>query len=878
MGNKSFTVGYWYRMGFHFGLCRGPVDALLEFRAGDRPAWVGSIASNADINVENANLWGGESGEGGVSGTMSVLLGGTGQPLHGGLVGLWGAQQGAYRGRATVLFNGAWGAYNPYPKPAAFKVRRVLKGWDNDAPWYPEKAMVLVAPGEVFTEDMAFPAGLATVDGSYAGLEITSGITPDDILVIEKPPGLTYKAWSAWAAGAAPGGLAWMNHFMVTDGHGTTTRYWGIEDPDGWPRYATPEEAEAAFAGSYVLLTGSNYYKIWLSDTPVFDNRGGLSLRVYKNGVISMNAAHILYDSIISQDMMGEPVSAVDDASFRAAADILYNEGFGLCTSFDATIETIESFQARICNVIGGALTRDRRTGLWNLDLLRGGGNPESLPVLTDDDILDYASEPSTLDDAVNQVVVEWTDPVAKESRSTAPLQALGLIQAFGGVVAESLSYPEIPGENLALRVGARDLIKKATPLRRFELKTNRTPYAWRAGTYFRLEAPKRGISGMTCLVGEIDVGTLRQGAITLTAVEDIFSMPDSVYIQPQPPLPPDVDTPEPSPHERLVEAPYIELVRRLPRSELQALAESSGYVLSLASAPASGWNYSLAAAAAGEDLKERTAADWTPACVVSAAVGKTEVSVAFSAQTGLEPGLFDDVELPAAAIWDEEIVRVDVVDLDTGTLTLGRGCADTVPAEHAADSVMYFFGLEAGTDEREYSGGETVSAKVLTRVRGGQLAQADAATLTCDLDDRAARPYPPAKLRINTELWPDMAVFPLVVDWVHRDRIVQADQLVDTDMAGIGPEPGTTYTVRVRRADTNALLAEAAGIVGTSVTLGALAYDGQVLVQAFSERDGLASLQMQQHFLDYAEAEARETEDGEPRVTEDGQPRVLES
>ena len=40
MGGKSKpTIGYWYRLLLHFGLCRGPIDALLEFRGGERAAW-----------------------------------------------------------------------------------------------------------------------------------------------------------------------------------------------------------------------------------------------------------------------------------------------------------------------------------------------------------------------------------------------------------------------------------------------------------------------------------------------------------------------------------------------------------------------------------------------------------------------------------------------------------------------------------------------------------------------------------------------------------------------------------------------------------------------------------------------------------------------
>ncbi|MDD0862340.1 hypothetical protein LOD47_12140, partial [Xylella fastidiosa subsp. multiplex] len=49
----------------------------------------------------------------------------------------------AWRGIATVVWKGGkYGAMNPYPQPASYKIRRILKGWDHDACCYPEKAAI----------------------------------------------------------------------------------------------------------------------------------------------------------------------------------------------------------------------------------------------------------------------------------------------------------------------------------------------------------------------------------------------------------------------------------------------------------------------------------------------------------------------------------------------------------------------------------------------------------------------------------------------------------------------------------------------------------------------------------------------------------------
>src|SRR5690606_2888304 len=60
----------------------------------------------------------------------------------------------------------------------------------------------------------------------------------------------------------------------------------------------------------------------------------------------AMNPAHVIYDSLIY--LQGEPIGSIDEASFMAAADTLYAEGFGICTRCDHDRETIEQFRQRI--------------------------------------------------------------------------------------------------------------------------------------------------------------------------------------------------------------------------------------------------------------------------------------------------------------------------------------------------------------------------------------------------------------------------------------------------------------------------------------------------------------------------------------------------
>lgn len=84
-----------------------------------------------------------------------------------------------------------------------------------------------------------------------------------------------------------------------------------------------------------------------------------------------------------------------------------------------------------------------------------------------------------------------------------------------------------------------------------------------------------------------------------------------------------------------------------------------------------------------------------------------------------------------------------------------------------------------------------------------------------------------------------------MTFSWRHRDRLLQADTLVDNSADSIGPEPGTTYTVRATTLDGALVLAERAGVVGNTATIPIGEVNAeQALVEVFSVRDGLESLQ----------------------------------
>ena len=832
--SKKQTVGYWYKLLYHAGLCKGPIDAFLEFRGGDRTAWQGNLTASGTLNINQPKLWGGTEEQGGIVSDVDVMFGEATQAPNAYLLANLGAQVPAWRGLATLVFKGGkYGAMNPYPQKASYKIRKIKQGWDG-ACWYPEKAEIPIWTFSWQYDDLWAYKVVSAADGGAPGVpaEFISAVYDDSAW----PVGLggfgsgTYYIALGLGTYVSPGygkGIWIRKHLNYDEPAAVGDLNITIYHDDGrwlwWNGEAIPVVQQPSYYHSIATIPAAKILAYNVIVMQVLDSiPGGSPAQIYagmsinRSGTspLAMNPAHVLYFARTNSDLGREPTANINDASLTAAADTLYAEGFGICTTRDPANESVEEFEQRISKLIDGAFQRDPITGQWHLDLARGDYVLGDLPILTDDDILDFKELPSTLDNAINSVSVKYFDPEKKETITTPPVQARALIAAFG-TIHQTLDYPEIPTAGLAARVALRELRATATPTRAFDLVCTRKPLPWRVNTYFRIQAPKRGIADMVCIVGEKESGSLKSGAIRLKTTQDIYSMPATSFVEVEPGVDTDpTQTPVPITAQAAFEAPYIEVVSTLSRAEMEVLPADIGYLATVAADPAASTNYT-AMVDAGAGYVEAVDGDWCPSAVVVEAASWPDTAFTLSGATRL-----DEVVVGSAALWGDEIVRVDAIDPAAGTVTLARGCADTVPDQHAAGTRIWFYQDNAAVDLTEYTAGETLAIKLLTNTSSQQLDIASASAMSLDIVGRAVLPYPPGNVKINGAYYPvALAGNPLIAfGWAHRDRLLQADQLIDTLQASVGPETDTTYTLRLY-GETDTLLRTETGLTGASYT-----------------------------------------------------------
>lgn len=568
-------------------------------------------------------------------------------------------------------------------------------------------------------------------------------------------------------------------------------------------------------------------------------------------GNVLMNPAHIIYQCVTDPSWgMGYPVASIDDAAFRAAADTLYAENFGLCMLWSKQ-EEIGNFIRNVLDHIGGVFYVDPKTGKFALRLLRADYDPDALDVFDESNIVELQSfQRVGYGDTVNEITVVYRD-VETNKDSPVTVQNLANITAQGGVVSQTRNYPGLPNSALALRVAQRDLIAASTPLSKGRFTVNRKAWARFPGDVIKLTWPKLGIVSLICRVLAVDYGRLDDGTITVEFAEDVFGMPSASYAAQEPSgWSESTNVPQKVVAEDVVEVPYRTLATYLSAADFSSIVDaSSAFFAIVAARPQSiALSFDIYSKTGAETFKRRASGAFVPYAKLAGAMTATTTAITLAAGVDLglvKTGTLAIIGTGQAAEW----VRVDAIDATAGTATVARGMLDTVPMPHAADAPVFFDDAHSATENVERATSEVVDFKLSTVTPGGMLAIAGADLMTATAAQRQNLPYAPGNFKINGAAYPATVSGPLTITWSHRNRLQQLADLITQDAGNIGPEDGVTYHVELMNATTGAQISSALNITGTS-HVPELTQSGtyQCRVRVWARRGGLPCWQPQDH------------------------------
>lgn len=222
----------------------------------------------------------------------------------------------------------------------------------------------------------------------------------------------------------------------------------------------------------------------------------------------------------------------------------------------------------------------------------------------------------------------------------------------------------------------------------------------------------------------------------------------------------------------------------------------------------------------AASDYERRGRGDFCPAAKLANGISYLTDSITVTDLVLVDTEQAGDIYVGMSILIDEEILVI--TSMSGLTFGVGRGCCDTIPAQHGAGARVWFFERDIGSDNREYASGDTIGVKVMPFLASGaSYPHENVEPKALTFNFRFLRPYPPGQMQVRSAGWwlnPILSALDptLPLTWAHRHRVVQADQLVDHLQGNVGPEPGTTYHVEVYT-DADVLVRTETGITGTS-------------------------------------------------------------
>ncbi len=533
------------------------------------------------------------------------------------------------------------------------------------------------------------------------------------------------------------------------------------------------------------------------------------------NKIKAMNGAHILYEAQTNSEWgRGFSPSQLDLDSYKSVADQLFTEGFGICLAWRRQ-ESLAEFMQQIINQIGAAQFVDRTTGLWKLVLIRDNYDASSLESFSySNGLLRVEDDSNSANDLVtNSTTVTFRDPITNQDLQIRA-ENLAAIQKNGAIL-ETKTYSGIPTSSLAGRLAARDMKISQSSLKKFKLVFDRRAYKLQPASVFKISLPERGIDSIVVRAVRVEHDTVTNGEITVTVIQDVFGLPATNYIKEQPNLwqPPKAQ-PLPISYQYLYEVPFAELLAEFTVDQLQTMASQS-YVAVIAEQPsAMQLDFSIQGKTQSESaFEELGRGDFSFISGITSTITQTANAVVCSLAKTIS-----NISIGDRAIINSEIVRIDAIDFSANTLTLARGCIDTVPAVHPESSLIMVYSNVSNVADRLFSANTTVNLKLLTRTSQGELSLASAPAANLTTNKRMQRPYPPAAVKLNGNFYPHQIEGDLTVSWSHRNRLLQTNRIPSFLESSVSAEENTTYNLSIFDAS-NIKIFEKTDMNVTSVT-----------------------------------------------------------
>lgn len=766
----------------------------------------------------------------------------------------------AWRGVTSVVFDNLYIGTSSTVPDSKWRVKRVHTLQDGQPQWYDEKAeMGKLYYGEdyianipeinssyklVFTHSSGSIIGnvLSTFPSSFLlNLNYSSGSTSFIQTVIKNAPYMVYRIvgtvkFSTFADEDLESEIITIIGLQFNS---ISISRSSIDGQYNFTAYALPDENNDIG----ILATNKTTLLGVVSDFSVYPYYGDGSV----GSTGDINPAHIIRECLTNTLWgKGAITGLIDDVSFKACADTLYDEGMGMSIVWNDST-SIKEFIDNVLEHINGELYVDRITNLWTLKLIRDDYRVQDLLHLTESHYKSLTFERKTLAECINQVTVTYYDR-ERAKDSTITIQDVARIAQQGGVISQKVEYKGFTNSSLASRIALRDLKTLSSELASIEFDLPESiAENWHKAYVFKLSNSLYGLSEAVFRVTEIKFGDGVDNTVSIKAIEDSFSSPMQAVVEYVPPVKSDISAKDAT--AIAFEVPYIELVEQYGLDEIDAKLANNPDLSFIGMAAVRPNNFHINASLysnAGAGYAEEATLDFCPSATLKAAIGYLDT--AFEVENVAE---FANLAVGNRIQLDRELLAFISFDDTNNILTVKRGVFGTTVQKHSAAARLYGWDNYSGLDSTEYLSGETVAMKALTLTGSDilELSEATAHTVTCSA--RAIRPYVPANVQINGEYFPTEITGDLILRWSHRNRTQQTGgtPLAWTE-GSITLEDGVTYVIEMYDTNNALISSTDVGSVDTATLDYSAVATATCKLKLYAMRDGYRSDQIFEHEL----------------------------
>lgn len=845
-----------------------------------------------------------------------------------GLLGAIGAAVGAITA-ATSRQNGfLWCANNPFFPATWLTATRNPKGWEEDLAAIPRNG--IGARSVFFLLDRsasltgtqfnniknAVLAGLNFVElsvslGNRVDVAVRFWSTGSGDVMIQKPnatladitavrafiastgqltggnvvPG--YEAARDWFLATAGDSLVARSLILVTDAASND----GFSTAASGPAADMLNNSTGTFSkanGNPVDMYAVNYNQPLIAYTELLDNTpfdgiptisssdtSGLNNAI-RNAILSgrkldSNPAHIIRECLTNEEWgRGVSDAEIDDASFLAGAQVLFNEGFGLAFVWMQQ-SSVEKIIQEVCDHIQAMVFISPYTGLWTLKLIRGGYDVDSLVRINPSNCRATNRQRKAASETINEIVVTYTDSDNHEETSVTFQDIANIAMQDGAVRSDSRNYYAIRAARLAGVVGARDLRSGSQSLFSCDLSIDTTAGRILPGDVVLLSWPDDGIVDMPLRVYAINFGKPGASAIQTSGTEDVFGSeytayeagPESLWEDPTP-------DPEPAEYIDVITPPLPLLLRSgVSLSDVDdsdfPVVQTAVLVGSIGSTVQSALLSAEVVKATGDIVVEQVSeVPDTPVRLTTVTLNREAASTLTGEElrlligVGGEPAIGDFLQLGQGDT-TSEIALIRSYDSGTDVFTVDRGMFDTTPKLWPIGSVIWYLGPSLNTLETsENASGVPSFYTIQTTNSGGVLQLSLATTENFTPSSRPYAPHRPANGKVNgvaftevvfTERGAPVIPATITITWSNRNRFDEDVVPPRWTDATVTPEAGQTTTIRICNRFDGSVVHTYSGIAEGVTTFGISPADfvdanREIDVKLYAVRAGIESIQ----------------------------------